>query len=440
LSADWRVLLFSFAVAVATSLTFGLLPAWRATRLDLVTQLKEGAGAVGSRASGWLRRGLVSAQIALSLALLVAAGLMTRSARVLQSGTNFDPGHMAVLRVRTELLHYTTQQNEEFFRRIVQRLEALPGVEAVTFVRGGEGLIWNWNHGRDAKVTVAEDEAHPLEVKHHDIGLNFFSTLRTPLLEGREFTEHDGPNSPRVAILNQTLADELWPRSSAVGRSVVVNHQRMQVVGVAANIQPPSFAQPPAPYLFLPFWQSDPGKEGDLRLAIRTKADPIALLPEIRRVVGDIDPNIPIGEDMPMLKQMEAEYMPVMLSRSVISYCGVLALGLSAVGLFSVLSYFVRTRTREIGIRMALGAQINTVLRLIVGQALTMSLAGLGVGLVLALASVRLISSWLYGVQIFDATVYFVAAVLLLVVALAASYVPATRAAHVDPVIALRQD
>ena len=440
LGIDWRVLVFSFGVAIVTGLLFGLLPALRATRQDLVTQLKEGAGAAGSQRSGWLRQGLVAGQIALSLALLVSAGLLVRSSQTLRQGTNFDPEHMAVLRARTELLHYSPQQNEEFFRQIVERLKSLPDVEAVTFVRGGEGLIWNSRNGRELKVSLPGGEAQALQVKHHDIGLNFFPALRIPMLEGRDFNEHDGPNAPLVAILNQTLANRLWPHSSALGRRLVVNQQRVQVVGVAADTQPANSVEPPAPYLFLPFWQSDPGKEGDLRLAVRVKADPFAVLPEIRRAVRQLDPHVPIGEDMSMIEQIEAEYMPVMLTRSVMSYCGVIALCLSAVGLFSVLTYFVRTRTREIGIRMALGAQISSVLRLIIGQGLAMSVAGVTAGLVLALVATRFLAAWLYGVRTLDLGSFLGAAGLLLAVALIASYLPARRAAQVDPMIALRQE
>ena len=156
--------------------------------------------------------------------------------------------------------------------------------------------------------------------------------------------------------------------------------------------------------------------------------------------VRQIDANVPIGEDMSMIDQIDAEYMPVMLSRSVISYCGIIALGLSAVGLFSVLTYFVRTRTREIGIRMALGAQISSVLRLIVGQGLAMALGGIGAGIVLAAAAARLLAAWLYGVQAMNPEIFLSAAGILLVVALAASYLPAARAARVDPIIALRHE
>jgi predicted permease len=440
LSLDWRVLLFSIAVAVLTGLFFGLMPAMRATRQDLVTQLKEGAGAAGSQTSGWLRQGLVAGQVALSLVLLISAGLLVRSSQALQRGTNFDPDHVAVLRVRPELLNYTPLQNEEFFRRLVEQLTAFPGAQSMTYVRGGEGLIWDWGSGRDVKINLPGAKSGAMEIRHHDIGLNFFSTLKIPLIEGRDFTEHDNAIAPRVAIVNQTLARRLWPNASALGRTVVVNQQNARVVGVAADIQPANLLVPPAPYLFLPFWQSDPGKEGDMRLAVRLRSDPDAALPGIRRAVQALDPNVPIGEDMSMVEQIDTEYMPVMLSRTVVSYSGIVALCLSAIGLFSVLTYYVRTRTREIGVRMALGAQISSVLRLVIGQGLAMSLTGVAFGLVLAMGATRLLAAWLYGLRSADFLMFAIAAVLLLFVAMAASYLPARRAAEVDPMIALRQE
>lgn len=440
LSLDWRVLAFSFAMAVLTGLLFGLVPAMRATRQDLVTQLKEGAGAVGPQTSGWLRQGLVAGQVAFSLVLLTSAGLLVRSGQALRRGTNFDPEHVAVLRVRPELLNYTPQQNEAFFRRLVEQLAAFPGAQAVTYVRGGEGLIWEWESGRDVNINLPGATTGALDVRHHDIGLNFFSTLKMPLIEGRDFTEHDNASAPLVAIVNQTLAQRLWPNASAVGRTVVVNQQNAQVVGVAADIQPANLLMPPAPYLFLPFWQSDPGKEGDMRLAVRLQSDPDAALPGIRRAVQALDPNVPIGEDMSMVEQIDSEYMPVMLSRTVVSYSGIVALCLSAIGLFSVLTYYVRTRTREIGVRMALGAQISSVLRLVIGQGLAMSLAGVAAGLILAIGATRLLAAWLYGLHTADFLMFAIAAALLLLVATAASYLPARRAAEVDPMIALRQE
>ena len=440
LGLDRRVLLFSFGLTIVTSVLFGLFPAIRASKQDLVTQLKEGSGAAGSQRSGWLRQFLVAGQVALSLVLLASAGLLARSSQALLRGTNFDPENVAVLRVRPEMLNYTPHQNEQLFPRLIERLSSLPGVQAVTWVRGGEGLIWEWRSGREVRVNRPGSPTDPFEVKHHDIGLNFFSTLRIPLLEGREFSEHDGPSSARVAIVNQTLAHRLWPNGSILGRNIIVNHQAAQVVGVARDIQPQNSLVPPDPYLFLPFWQSDPGKEGDIRLALRVQGDPDSVLPAMRRAIQEIDGNLPVGEDMSMVRQIETQYMPVMLARFVISCCGAIALCLSAIGLFSVLTYSVRTRTREIGVRMALGAQIGAVLQMVIRQGLATSLMGIGAGVILALAATRFLAAWLYGLRAADFLIFAVAAGLLLLVAVAASYLPARAAAAVDPLIALRQE
>jgi len=440
LRLDWRVLGFSFLVAILTGVLFGLAPALQGTRLNLITQLKEGAGfAVASR-SGRLRHALVAAQVALSLVLLVAAGLMVRSSQSLLRGTNFDPQHMAVLRIRPELLHYTPLQNEQVFRQVVASLKSLSGVEAVTSVHGGQGLIWDWQSGRNVNVNLPGTPTEGFEVRHHDIDLDFFRALRIPLVEGRDFVALDDAHAPRVTILNTTLAKRLWPNAAALGKMLMVNQKLTRVVGVAADMQPKNPLKPAEPYLFLPLWQSNPGQEGDLRVAIRVNSDPNAALPEIRRAIQALDPNLPIGEDMSMAEQVEATYMPVMLLCQVISYSGIIALTLSAVGLFSILTYYVKTRTREIGIRIALGAQLKSVLQLIIGQGMKMSLAGVAAGLALAVGTTRLLAAWLYGIRTMDYFAFGIASSLLLIVAMAASYLPARRAAEVDPIVALRQE
>jgi predicted permease len=447
LRLDGRVVAFCFALAILTGVLFGLVPALRASSREVALQLKTGAGLTGSHRSNWLRQSLVAGQVALSLVLLIAAGLMVRSSRAVLRGTNFDPDHVAVFRIRPELLHYTPAQNAQILTRVVDRIRALPETESATFITGGQGLIWEWSSGRGMSVSAPASSSAVISVLHHEIGIDFFRTLRIPLLEGRDFSDRDNENSPRVAIVNQTLARQLWPTESAVGRSVILNGRLAEVVGVAADIQPANSQEAPAPYIFFPFSQRplfatevNPLPPGDLRFAVRVKADPNAALADIRRAIHAVDPNIPIGEDMPMLEQIRTEYMTVMLSRTVIAYCGIVALCLSAVGLFSVLTYYVKTRTKEIGIRMALGAQLHSVLELVIGQGITMALAGLGVGMLLAMATMRLLGAWLYEIHAVDYLTYALSAVLLFAVAACASYVPARRAAEVDPIVALRQE
>lgn len=442
LALDWRVLLFCISLGTATGLLFGLGPALRATRDDLITQIK-GSGSSLAVKGRW-RQMLVAMQVAMSLVLLVSAALLARSSLALRRGTNFDPEHVSLIRIRPEMLHYTPAQNDALFRRMVQQLQSLPEAESVTVIRGGEGLVWNWQNGREAEIRLpnsgisSPDAA--LKVLYHDIGLDFFRTLRIPLLQGRDFNAQDRPGSPAVAIINDTLARQLWRGSRPVGQIIMVNKQPVQVVGVSASIQPPNATEPPAPYLYLPFWQLNPGREGDLRIAIRVHGDPVAQLSAIRKAIQSVDPAAPMGEDMSMQEQMQMEYMPVMLSRTIVACCGLLALCLSALGLYSVLTLAVRSRMRDIGVRMALGAQASDVLKLVLREGVSIGLAGAVIGLLAALAASRLLSSWIYGVRTMDLLSFAGGAALLLATSIFASYLPARRAAQVDPLVALRQE
>jgi predicted permease len=443
LSFDWRVLSYSIVLVLITGTLFGLLPAMRASRQNLVTELKEG-GSAGGQTSGWLRHMLVIGQVALSMILVVSAGLLVRSGSEVQRGTNFDPSHMIVLRVRPELTKDTQSQIDSLVRRVDQSLRVTPGVQSVAFMEGGEGLVWNWQNGREATVALPEQSSAPLEtgltVVKQDVSPDFFRTLRIPLLQGRAFNEQDRPESPRVAIVNEALALRLWPDRSAVGRSLLILGRPFQIVGVSASIQPPSTIRAPEPHLYLSYWQSNATREGDIRLAIRVAGDPALALPAIRRLIQSLDPNVPIGEEMSMSEQVSLVYMPVLLARSVMSFCGLLALCLSAMGLYSILAFAVRTRTREIGIRMALGARREDVLRLVVGQGTKLALIGVVTGSVAALISTRLLASLLFGVKTTDPATYIFVTVLLFSVALAACYYPARRAMQVDPMQALRSE
>jgi predicted permease len=444
LSFDWRVLIYSLALILITGTLFGLVPAVRASRQDLVTELKEG-GSAGEPTSGRVRHVLVIGQLALSVVLVVSAGLLVRSSFEVQRGTDFDPSHMLVLRLRPELTKNTQPQIDSLVRRVNQTLSMIPGVQSVAFMEGGEGLVWKNGHsGREVTVALLGQSSVPpktgLVVVKQDVSEGFFRTLRIPLLQGRPFSEQDRPETPRVAVVNRALALRLWSNKSAVGQSLLVNGQPFQVVGVSADIQPPTSLHAPEPHLYLSYWQSNATREGDIRLAMRVAGDPVLALPAIRHAIYSLDPNVPIGEDMPMSEQMSLEYMPVLLARSVMSFCGLLALCLSAMGLYSILAMAVRTRTREIGVRMALGARPQDVLRLIVGQGAKLAILGLVTGSVAALISTRLLASLLFGVKTNDPATYVSVTVLLLLVALSACYYPARRAMRVDPMQALRTE
>ena len=440
LTLDWPTLAYAALVALAAGAFFGLLPAIRASRQDLVTELKEGA-ASADRAGGWLRHFLVIAEVALSMVLLVSAVLLVRSGQAVERGTNFDPRHMLVLRLRPELIQYTPQQVGSLVQRVMQTLAATPGVQSAAFIEGGEGLVWNWANGRDYDLRLPGQTASAgLKVRGQDVNSTFFATLRMPLLQGRAFTEADNALSPRVAIVNEALGRRLFNDSSAMDRTILMDGQPLRVIGVAANIQPPNEIQAPAPHLYLSYWQSNATTNGDIRLAVRVGGNPVRELSRIRQVIQSVDLLVPLGEDMTMAEQVGLEYMPVLLGRSVMQFCGFLALLLSTIGLYSVLAFTVRTRTREIGIRVALGARRANVLRFVVGQGARLAVIGVIFGGIGAWASTRLLSSLLYGVTSTDPVTFLAAALALVFIALLACYVPARRAMRVDPMVALRHE
>ena len=440
---DWRVLTYAVALTLVTGLLFGLLPALRGSRQHLTEELKHGGGSaesIGTR----LRHALVICQVALSTVLVVSTVLLVRSGIRLQSGTNFDPADVIVLRLRPELLKYSPQQVQSLLLEAVRRISAAPGVRSVAFMEGGEGLVWNWQNGRDVQVAFASEKNKSLHsgltVLKQDIGESLFATLRTPLLQGRDFNSQDRVESVRVAIVNEALALRLWLPGQAVGQNLIVDGKTLRVVGVVANLQPFNPLHSPEPHLYLSYWQSGASREGDIRMAVRVAGDPATALSAIRRIIRSVDLAVPLGEDMLMSEQVSLVYMPVLLARSVMSYCGLLAVCLGAIGLYSVLAFAVRTRTREIGIRMALGARREDVTHMILRQGMVLALVGVVVGVAAALLLTKLEASLLYGVRTTDPIIYASVAAMLLLCALGACVLPAHRAASIDPTEALRSE
>jgi predicted permease len=438
LSLNPRVLTYSLVLTIFTAFLFGLVPALQATRHNLATALKDEGRSQSSRHNR-LRSGLVIGQVALSLALLVAAGLLVRSAAQVRQGMNFDPTHVAALRLRPALLSYSPEKAQSFTHEVVRRLEAVPGVQSVSLAIGA-GLAWRSRD--DVRVRLPEQAMdrpeNQLEVEYHEIAPGFFETLKIPLVQGRDFDETDRPGSPRVVIVNETLARRMWPDSSPIGRVLVVDGRQHQVVGVFKDAQLRNALEGPLPFLYLPVWQDTEHK--DSRMVVRVAGDPAAMLPVLRREIAAADPNVPISEDVPMTQQVNAVYMSVLLTGSVAAGSGVIALFLSMIGLYSVLAFTVSQRTREIGIRMALGAEDYDVLKLVVGQGMRLVVIGVAIGLIAALSLTRVVASLLYGVRATDPMTFALIPLLLIGVAILASYIPARRATKVDPVVALRYE
>jgi len=380
--------------------------------------------------------------VALSLALLVAAGLLLRSESHVRQGANFDPRHVAAVRLRPGLLNYRPEQAQAFTREVARRLEATPGVESVTL---GSGTGLAWLSGGDVRVRLPEQAAQraeeQLQVEYQEIAPRFCKTLKIPLLKGREFNEGDRPGARRVVIINETLARRLWPQGAALGRTLFLNDQPYEVVGVSKDARLRNALNDPMPFLDLPYWQNNFRPQINARLLIRVAGDPETMLPSLRRVIVAVDPQVPLGEVTTLSRlMMNAEFKSVMLTSALVRWAGALALFLSMLGLYGVLAFAVGERRREIGIRMALGAEARDVLRLVIAQGLRLALAGVVVGLLAAYGATRLIKSLLYGVSATDAPTFIVIALSLLVVALLACWIPARRATKVDPLQALRHD
>src|SRR5579872_7143912 len=427
--ADARVLVFAFAVVLVATLLVGLVPALHACRSDVAAELKDGRGAEPSWRARRLRHALVVAQIALSLMLLVSATLLARSSAVVRAGTHFDPANVLVLRLRPELSRMDPAAAEIFMRSVSERLQSMPGVDAVGMMVGGEGLVWHWASGHRRPIALPAQRgvtsSVPLTVVTQDVNPAFFAALRISIAAGRAFTAQDRAGAPAVAIVNETLASELWPRQSAVGQTVAVDGRLYSVVGVSLDIQPASAATPPAGHLYLPFWQTSAAAKTDVRFAIRVRGNPAAFLPRFRAEIHRLDADVPIGEDMTLRDQIALDYAPMLLAERVTIGCGLLALALSAIGLYCVLGLTMRSRVREIGIRIAIGARPGAIAGQFLTQALALGLAGIATGLLGAWVVAHSIASWLYGVNAHDAGAFADAAGVLLAITLLGSVVPA---------------
>jgi predicted permease len=284
------------------------------------------------------------------------------------------------------------------------------------------------------------DPEHEPEVEFQEIAPRFFETLRIPVTQGRDFEDMDRSNAPRVAIVNETLARRMWPDQSPLERIVVLDDIEFHVVGVCKDSRLRNSIEGPLPFVYLAYWQNAFRQQTDSRMVIRVAGDPRVMLPILRREIAAVDSNVPISEDLPMTAQVNGKYRSVLMTSSVMVCSGVIALFLSMIGLYGVLAFSVTERTREIGIRMALGARQPHVLRLVVGQGLSLALIGIVIGLAASLAFTRVLASLLYGVSAHDPLTFGLIALLLMGIALLACCLPAWRAARVDPITALRRE
>jgi len=438
LHIDYRVLLFTAAVSVMTGVVFGLLPALQATNPDLVPALKDETSIGGYRRS-WLRNGLVVFQVSLSLLLLICAGLVLRG---LQRAQFLSPGfvaqHAIEMSFDLNLQGYDGARSKQFKRNLLERVRGVPAVQYAGLSNFVPLSLNINNNNVFVEGAPQERGANIPSTMTSAASPGFVPALGVDLLEGRDFTDEDGDTRPRAAVVNEAFARRFWPGQSALGKRFSfqgVSGPWIDVIGVMRDGKYFSLGEDPSPFIYVNLRPTDGSY---LTLMVRTSSEPQAVIGALRNEFHELDSNLPVYSVRTMTEHMALPLFPARVAATLLGSFGVLALILAAIGIFGVMSYAASQRTREIGIRMALGADAARILRLVIGQGLKLILFGLAIGLVAAFAGTRLMSSLLYGVSATDSVTFGVIALLLTGVALLACYLPARRATRVDPMIALR--
>jgi predicted permease len=440
LRLDWRVLGFTAIVSLLTGILFGLAPALRATRIELTPMLKANPGS-GATARSRLSKALVIAQVAMSLVLLAGAGLFVRTLRNLnQVDAGFNRENLLIFRVDPRLSGYEKARLANLYQQMTERIAAIPGVRAVT--SSDDALLGGGCSGTSVIVPGYTPRAREnMMVSTIDVAPSFLATMEIPLLRGRDLTPQDNQQAPQVAVVNQALAERFFPNQNPLGRHIRFRGVRdVEIVGVASNTKYCAMRDAIPSLLYVPYLQNPPGPPPQMSFAVRTVGNPIAATAAIRQAVQSIDRNLPLLGIRAQNELIARMFTQERLFASLSSFFGLLALALVCIGLYGVMSYTVARRTHEIGVRMALGAQSRDVLRMVLRESLLLVLMGTLIGLAAAWATTRLIAGMLFGLTPTDPPTIALATLLLLAVAALASWLPARRAARVDPLVALREE
>jgi putative ABC transport system permease protein len=450
ISINWTVLLFALGVSVLAGACFGLAPALQASRLDPIHVLRqEGRGSKGSRSQTWTLRALVVTEFALSLVLLIAAGLLLRSFWDLYKvGLGFDPENVMAVSLRLPApnnpstdVYATADQEARFIREILRRGQSLPGVKEIA-VGSQESLPLN--HDRNpVPFVLQESSTHsdlPHQVQESSVTPQYFHLLGIPLLRGRLFTERDVDAAPKVAIVNEAFARTCWPNQDPLGQRLKLGGADTSwttVVGVVTNARTESLEDANIPQIYLSSWQST---DKNLAIFLRGSLDPATLPQQARDMVQSLDSELPVFGAKKLPDVVSGSLAQRRFSMEMVLLFAVTALLLAGIGVYGTISYIVSERTRDIGIRIALGAQRKTILHMILSQGLALALGGAAVGLAGAWIVSHLMAGLLYGVRPADPVTFAAVTLTLTTVALAACYIPARRAMRVDPLTALRYD
>lgn len=453
---DGRTLMFALLISVATGGVFSLLPAWKASQPGTLEGLKTGAADTGSGQLWNLRSLLVTCQVALSVLVLIAAGLCLRSAHKANTVLpGFEPTRVLLASIDLEAAGKHEPEGRQFFQQLLQRVRSLPGVEAAglarTVVLSGSG----------SRISIHQIQDHPgasdesLAFEYNIISPDYFRALGVPFLRGRDFNERDGPEAPRVVIINDVLAQRYWPDQDPIGKRIsvprmvapppgansgsirTVGEDAYEIIGVVRSGKYRSLTEEPTGMMF---WALSQQYEPRLSVHLRAKGDPKTLLASVRTSIRELDRYLPVFNVRTLEEQRVGSLFLQRMAATLLSGFGALALLLAALGVYGVMSYAVGCRTREIGIRLALGAQVSDVLRMILRQGMTLTAVGLSVGLAGALATTHVLRSFLYGISPVDPLTFAGLALVLGGVGVLACWLPARRAAKLDPMTALRSE
>ncbi|HKP13639.1 MAG TPA: ABC transporter permease [Blastocatellia bacterium] len=441
---DWRVLAFTLAVSLLTGVIFGIVPALRASRVDLNESLKEGGRASAEGASGRrLRSGLAMSEVALVLVLLIGSGLLLKSfARLQRVKPGFDAERLLTMELALPRPKYKPGYRIiSFTNDLLEKVSALPGVQgaATSFTVPLSGQVPTSTFAIEGQP--AEPSGQVNNTQFQVVSPSFFQTLGIPLLRGRWFDSQDRPDSTGVVVINETLAERFWPGQDPIGKRIALKDfgsgDWLSIIGVVGSVRYEGLNLRPDLQMYLAYTQT-PWK--DLALLVRTTADPMRLVASVRDKVHEVDDEQPLYNVRTMNEVVADSVAQPRFNTQLISILTAVALTLTVIGVYGVISYSVSQRTHEIGIRMALGAQTPHILGMIIAQGLRLAIWGIAIGLLTALFVTRLMASLLYGVSAKDPLVFLAVPALLAGVILAACYLPARRATKVDPMIALRYE
>jgi predicted permease len=452
---DWRVLVFTLALSLLTGIIFGIVPAWRATKVDLAPSLKDNSRGSSAASRSLLSRCLVVTQVALSLLLLVGAGLFLRTLLNLQRvETGFNTRNLLLFGVQPGLIGYKEERLTQLYQQMAERLESVPGAQAVTFSRmplisGGSSSRGVFLRGALSAPPDSEGRIKTSgEGYVHHVRENFLEAMGIPLLAGRALNSSDDAKAPKVVVVNQTFANKYFPDENPIGQRFTFDTKKpdeMEIVGLAKDAKYTRQRDEIPPTVYIP-WRQDLRAMTGVTFEVRTVGDPNVSVAAVRQAVREVDGNLPLNNVKTQVEQIGETLRMERLFAKLVTLFGLLAQQLASIGLYGVMAYSVSQRTNEIGIRMALGADHRDVLKMVLRQGMSLTMIGVALGLAGAyvltkyLESKANLSNMLYGVRSSDPLTYGVIAVLLTMVALMACFIPARRATKVDPMVALRYE